>query len=276
MACEGSHTLTISQVAEQTGVNPVTLRAWQRRYGLLSPARTAKGHRLYSDDDVSTIASILQWLDKGVPISKVKPLLVQTSASIDVQDNGVARDLIDCIHTFSVRRLSQSLDQLFKEYPFYWLVEHVMTPVDQWLSHHDGAVSMLQRDLWQTTVIEQCRSVIAANAKRNTRATCWLVSLNPTNEYQRLLMAVALHEKGYNVTILSQAHSQLSLILEVMREQQIKTLAVMANHRLDRTQLNQLRLCLSQNEIEVVSQAFIYSVHGDELEDLRENKTLCI
>ncbi|OOE97942.1 hypothetical protein BZG79_15885, partial [Salinivibrio sp. MA427] len=47
MACEGSHTLTISQVAEQTGVNPVTLRAWQRRYGLLSPARTAKGHRLY-------------------------------------------------------------------------------------------------------------------------------------------------------------------------------------------------------------------------------------
>jgi len=45
MACEGSHTLTISQVAEQTGVNPVTLRAWQRRYGLLSPARTAKGHQ---------------------------------------------------------------------------------------------------------------------------------------------------------------------------------------------------------------------------------------
>jgi hypothetical protein len=27
-----------------TGVNPVTLRAWERRYGLIKPARTAKGH----------------------------------------------------------------------------------------------------------------------------------------------------------------------------------------------------------------------------------------
>ncbi|WP_025672923.1 MerR family transcriptional regulator [Salinivibrio socompensis] len=276
MACETSRTLTISQVAEKTGVNPVTLRAWQRRYGLLSPARTTKGHRLYSDDDVDTITRILQWLDKGVSISKVKPLLVQTPATVDVEDNGVARELIECIHTFSVKRLKQTLEQIFKEYPFYWLAEHVMTPVDQWLSHHDGAVSMLQRDLWQTTVIEQCRSVITANAKRNTRSRCWLVSLNPTSEYQRVLMAVALYEKGYNVTTLSQPHSQLSLILKVMREQQVNTLAVMANHRLDRTQLNQLRLCLSQNEIEVVSQAFIYSVHGDELKDLRENNTLCI
>ncbi|SIO38826.1 MerR family transcriptional regulator [Salinivibrio sp. ES.052] len=276
MACEASHTLTISQVAEQTGVNPVTLRAWQRRYGLLSPARTAKGHRLYSQDDVSTITHILQWLDKGVPISKVKPLLIQTAAPVDVEDDSVVRDLIDCIHTFSVQRLGKSLDVLLKEYPFYWLTEHVLTPIDQWLSRNDGDVSVLQRDMWEITVIDKCRSAMAANAKRNTKARCWLVSLNATSEYQRVLMAMSLNEKGYNVTTLAQPHSQLSLILEVMREQQVKTLAVMADHRLDRTQLNQLRLCLSQNEIQVVSQAFICSVHGDELDDLRENKTLCI
>ena len=41
---EGSY--PIREVSRLTGVNAVTLRAWQRRYGLVQPARTEKGHRL--------------------------------------------------------------------------------------------------------------------------------------------------------------------------------------------------------------------------------------
>ena len=40
--------LPIREVARQTGVNAVTLRAWERRYGLIVPHRTEKGHRLYT------------------------------------------------------------------------------------------------------------------------------------------------------------------------------------------------------------------------------------
>ncbi|WP_052708134.1 MerR family transcriptional regulator [Salinivibrio sp. KP-1] len=276
MAYKTPHTLTISQVADQTGVNPVTLRAWQRRYGLLAPERTAKGHRLYRQEDVETIAHILQWLDKGVPISKVKPLLAHSPTSADAEDDSVAQELIDCIHTFSVKRLGKALDMILKEYPFYWLVEHAFTPVDQWLGDEDEAVRVLQRDLWQSAVIDRCRTALAANAKRHAQSRCWLVSLTVTSEYQRVLMAMALNEKGYSVTILSSPHQQLNLVVEVMREQGVTTLALMANRRLDRAQINQVRLCLAQNDIDVVSQAFICSVHGDELEELKENKTLCI
>ena len=53
---------SIGEVARQTGVNPVTLRAWQRRYGLVVPQRTAKGHRLYTEQDVRRSArSSLGW-----------------------------------------------------------------------------------------------------------------------------------------------------------------------------------------------------------------------
>ncbi len=31
---------SIGEVAERCGINPVTLRAWQRRYGLLKPQRS--------------------------------------------------------------------------------------------------------------------------------------------------------------------------------------------------------------------------------------------
>lgn len=70
-----SDVLTIQQASEQCGVNPVTLRAWERRYGLLKPERTAKGHRRYRSAEVEQIRRIVHWVEKGVPISQVASLL---------------------------------------------------------------------------------------------------------------------------------------------------------------------------------------------------------
>ncbi|MCL6594159.1 MAG: MerR family DNA-binding transcriptional regulator, partial [Alicyclobacillus sp.] len=49
----------IREVSRLTGVNPVTLRAWERRYGLIQPTRTDSGHRLYSQADIDAVRSIL-------------------------------------------------------------------------------------------------------------------------------------------------------------------------------------------------------------------------
>ena len=74
--------LPIRTVASLTGVNPVTLRAWERRYNLVTPHRTPKGHRLYTRENVELIKQILDFLDQGLSISQVKPLLDQTPAEI--------------------------------------------------------------------------------------------------------------------------------------------------------------------------------------------------
>ena len=70
----------IRELSARTQVNTVTLRAWERRYGLLKPQRTAKGHRLYSEDDVATIERILALVARGVPMGKVKSLLQDDEA----------------------------------------------------------------------------------------------------------------------------------------------------------------------------------------------------
>jgi len=67
--------LPIRTVANLTGINPVTLRAWERRHNLITPRRTPKGHRLYTEDDVELIKQVLDLLDQGIAISQVKPLL---------------------------------------------------------------------------------------------------------------------------------------------------------------------------------------------------------
>ena len=74
--------LPIREVVRLTGVNPVTLRAWERRYGLIEPLRTEGGHRLYSQQDVQTIRSIMSWTERGVTVSKVGELLAR-SKSLD-------------------------------------------------------------------------------------------------------------------------------------------------------------------------------------------------
>lgn len=70
----------IREVSRVTGVNPVTLRAWERRYGLIQPTRTESGHRLYSQLDIDTIRSVLGWLERGVAVSKVGSLLARGQA----------------------------------------------------------------------------------------------------------------------------------------------------------------------------------------------------
>jgi DNA-binding transcriptional MerR regulator len=65
----------IRTVASLTGVHPVTLRAWERRYGLIQPRRTAKGHRLYSRSEIEHIRRVTALLEDGVPISQAGRLL---------------------------------------------------------------------------------------------------------------------------------------------------------------------------------------------------------
>jgi MerR family transcriptional regulator, light-induced transcriptional regulator len=65
----------IRHVCAETGINPVTLRAWERRYGLIRPLRTPKGHRLYSSEDIAHIRRILALLDEGVAVSQVGRVL---------------------------------------------------------------------------------------------------------------------------------------------------------------------------------------------------------
>ena len=74
----GSYELfPIREVSRLTGINPVTLRAWERRYGLIQPTRTESGHRLYSKADIETVNRILGWIERGVAVSKVGKILAR-------------------------------------------------------------------------------------------------------------------------------------------------------------------------------------------------------
>jgi MerR family transcriptional regulator, light-induced transcriptional regulator len=58
--------LTISDLAERTGVPPATLRSWEARYGFPQPVRLAGGHRRYAERDVAAVLEVLRHRDAGL------------------------------------------------------------------------------------------------------------------------------------------------------------------------------------------------------------------
>lgn len=60
--------------ARLAGIPVETLRVWERRYGVVGPGLSPRGHRLYATEDVSRLALIKQLVDLGNPIGSIATL----------------------------------------------------------------------------------------------------------------------------------------------------------------------------------------------------------
>ena len=134
----------IREVSRLTGVNAVTLRAWQRRYGLVQPARTDKGHRLYSEQDIRQIGEILSWLERGVSIGQVKGLLSEPQSQ-PVSDHWqqTLEQFSQALLAFNQRKAEAELNDLLASYPFELVRSRVLQPLVErllglWRERPDG------------------------------------------------------------------------------------------------------------------------------------------
>ncbi|MBW8795586.1 MAG: cobalamin B12-binding domain-containing protein [Streptomyces sp.] len=66
-AVPGGAGLTTGVLARRLGVSPMTLRSWDRRYGIGPTARTEGGHRRWTAADVATIEEMCRLTATGVP-----------------------------------------------------------------------------------------------------------------------------------------------------------------------------------------------------------------
>ncbi len=61
----------IRTVARRTGLSPHVLRAWERRYGVVDPARQDRNQRLYSNADILRLRLVRQLSDAGHAIGGI-------------------------------------------------------------------------------------------------------------------------------------------------------------------------------------------------------------
>jgi MerR family mercuric resistance operon transcriptional regulator len=89
--------LTIGRLAEAAGVNPETVRYYERIKLMPSPARTASGHRAYEEGHVQRLAFIRRGRELGFSIEQIRALLslAEPSRASCAEAREIARTRLD-------------------------------------------------------------------------------------------------------------------------------------------------------------------------------------
>jgi DNA-binding transcriptional MerR regulator len=204
----------IKTVAERTGIPKNTLIAWERRYGVVVPARTDSGYRAYSDHDVAVLSRLKDLVDAGYRISEAIAL-VQRNGLRDAQDSDVAdtdtalegaRDRI-LSHLIDMSRARAETEALrLVTVSYARLVQEVYLPMmqevgDRW---ERGEVTVAQEHFVTAYCREQILAMMRSLAHDDPMAP-EAVCATPSGERHEIgLLGVALHLvlRGYRLTYL--------------------------------------------------------------------------
>lgn len=206
----------IRELSERTEVNTVTLRAWERRYGLLKPKRSSKGHRLYCEQDVATIDKVLALVARGVPISKVKPLLTEDAPLSPEQYNtenwniSIAQ-LLTAVESFSTTKVEHLIQQMLASYPVQACRERLIEPVLLELAQaddHAAAVAFMENEIVRYALMR----ISAKVGKSKCAQAVTLVAGKQAPLWRLALMALELADKDITVYLFSQPFSVAAAI----------------------------------------------------------------
>jgi DNA-binding transcriptional MerR regulator len=231
----------IREVARLTGVNPVTLRAWERRYGLIQPTRTDSGHRLYSMNDIERIRRILDWIERGVAVSKVGKLLART-APLQPVSSIIPNELVQADYTqwqdqvqaavnaFDEIRLEQVYGQIFASYPLNVVFQNILLPLWRLLLQRQEAFGQTSEWLFldgflRSRVLQRLLLVQVMQPRRVI-----VCALNDQcRELELLLTALFLSnvDSAIQVLALGQPFDELTLVCDRIKP---RALVLFSNH----------------------------------------------
>jgi len=121
----------IRTVSDLTGVNAITLRAWERRYGLLEPVRKESGHRLYTQEHIDLVNRVVGLLDHGMRIGQVKQHLDREQTA-GVQGDSWQRyqnHMIASVIRFDEAGLEETYAQALALHPVEMVTERLLNPM---------------------------------------------------------------------------------------------------------------------------------------------------
>jgi methanogenic corrinoid protein MtbC1 len=201
-------------VARETGVPADTFRAWERRYGVPQPQRTAGGHRLYSERDIAIIRWLRDRTDDGVNISHAVMLLTNTleKPALEAAINGDARaierllaEFVQALTEFDLARSERVLSEAFALHPFEQVLLELIQPAmieigDRW---HRGEINVSAEHFATQFVRRKLAGLMNVFEGSGHRSTI-IVACAPgeLHDVGVLLLSLFLVRRGWNIVYL--------------------------------------------------------------------------
>jgi methanogenic corrinoid protein MtbC1 len=212
-------------VLKETGLKADVLRAWERRYDLPHPQRTAGRQRLYSDYDIATIKWLKTKQAEGLSISRAvqlwkdsiaagrEPLQdvaeMRASPSLSLPD-GMSIEVLrqqwleGCL-AFDTAKADDALNQGFALYPAEKACSAILRQGlniigEQW---YLGRVSVQQEHFASALAIRRLEALLSA-APQPTRPQTVLVgcSVGEMHTFPAIMLSLFLQRKGLKVVYL--------------------------------------------------------------------------
>jgi DNA-binding transcriptional MerR regulator len=124
--------LRIGELSKRSGVSPGLLRAWERRYGLLRPTRSAGGLRLYSAADVDRVRLMNQHLAEGLAAAEAAALAQSAEgehgAPAALSPAAMRDELAEALDRFDEPRAQAIVDRLLAAATVDTLLSDVVLP----------------------------------------------------------------------------------------------------------------------------------------------------
>jgi len=208
----------IGDLARRTGLSVDVLRAWERRYGLLHPRRSAGGFRLYSSRDEDTVRAMLAQIDRGFPPAQAAKLaLAQPTlpASSMVPPRPAApgadgaltlarADLYAAMTGFHGSRAHQLIDELFAAFTVDAVLSGVVLPCladlgDGW---ERGAVTIAQEHFASNLLRERLLGLARPWDQGSSPRAILACPPNERHDIALICFGIVLGRSGWRITFL--------------------------------------------------------------------------
>ena len=217
------HTMyTIRQASARTGLGAPLIRAWERRYGVISPSRTPGGYRLYDEDAIQTLLAMRGLLDRGWTASEAAraigagevavadvaidppPGAGPTLSSAAAHRARVVGRFVAAAESTSTAETEAAIDEILASGSFEAVVDDLLLPAaaaigDAWAA---GRLSVAAEHAASAAIARRLAAAYQAAAVAGR--TTVLVGLPPGSRHElgALAFAVALRRRGVGVMYL--------------------------------------------------------------------------
>ena len=184
--------VTIKKASELTGVPEHTLRAWERRYSLLAPSRTASGYRIYDQQALARITAMHDlvkagWAPRAAAVEVARQPLID-EARVDPH-----AELLAAAADLDASGVTRVIDEHFANTGFETFVDRWLLPAMQriGLEWAEGTVSVAAEHLVSNVVMRRLSAAYEA-VERGQSGRPVLIGAPPGVDHQIGLMAFAV------------------------------------------------------------------------------------
>src|SRR6476661_3214558 len=206
---ESAH-LRIGALSRRVGVSPELLRAWEQRYGLLRPVRSAGGFRLYSTADEDRVRLMQRHLDAGVSAAQAARLALAEAVpdrGEDAQPGELARrstGLVAALDRLDEPGAHSTVDRLLATFTLRTVLRDVVLPYLHELGERweRGEASVAQEHF--ASMVLRGRLVALARGWDRGVGPRALLACAPGERHDLglLLFGLALRQRGWRITYL--------------------------------------------------------------------------